>query len=138
MKHNNLFTLGCCTTIICMVSLLPFHVKAADLTFKHEGVACSACHTTGAGLPPPKAACVACHDENQLVKSTEHYNFVLSYFKDQATGKEYRKKAQLNPHDSFHYGRAEECINCHREHRSSTFNCARCHDTGSWNMKAPR
>ena len=41
-------------------------------------------------------------------------------------------------HWHFHYGRTDQCVNCHREHRPSTVTCEKCHDIEPWKMKAPR
>ena len=57
----------------------------------------------------------------------ESVNFE-SYFKDPRDGSEIRKEVAINPHDNFHYGRTDQCVNCHREHRLSTVTCEKCHD----------
>ncbi|MFR4435490.1 MAG: cytochrome c3 family protein [Sutterella wadsworthensis] len=62
-----------------------------------------------------------------MAKAGERFNFE-SYFKDPRDGSEIRKKVAINPHDSFHYGRTDQCVNCHREHRLSTVTCEKCHD----------
>lgn len=75
--------------------------------------------------------------EDQVVKATEHFNFE-SYFKDPRNGKELREEVRINPHDNFHYGRSDQCINCHKEHQPSSVTCELCHDIEPWKMKAPR
>lgn len=112
-------------------------VNAQPTTVKHKGVECQVCHQNGQLTPPDAKACLACHQEDAIVKATERFNFE-SYFKDPRDGKELRKTVAINPHDNFHYGRTDQCVNCHREHRSSTVTCQMCHDIEPWNMKAPR
>ena len=97
----------------------------------------STCHVDGKLTPPDAKTCLACHREESIVKAGERFNFE-SYFKDPRDGSEIRKEVAINPHDNFHYGRTDQCVNCHREHRPSTVTCEKCHDIEPWKMKAPR
>ena len=54
------------------------------------------------------------------------------------TGKETRHTALINVHDSYHFGRTENCFDCHREHKPSTNQCATCHDIEAWKMPTPK
>lgn len=110
---------------------------SAEMPMKHKGLECSSCHEAGAFLPPDRTKCLACHSEESIVKATEHFNFESS-FKDPRTGREIKSLVKLNPHDNFHYGKTDQCVNCHREHSKSTLTCALCHDAEPWKMKAPR
>ena len=91
-------------------------VNAQPTTIKHKGLECTTCHVDGKLTPPDAKTCLACHREESIVKAGE----------------------RLNPHDNFHYGRTDQCVNCHREHRPSTVTCEKCHDIEPWKMKAPR
>ena len=107
-------------------------VNAQPTTIK-----CTTCHVDGRLTPPDAKICLACHREESIVKAGERFNFE-SYFKDPRDGSEIRKEVAINPHDNFHYGRTDQCVNCHREHRPSTVTCEKCHDIDPWKMKAPR
>lgn len=119
------------------VAMISTSAWSADMMMKHKGLECTNCHAAGAFLPPDRAKCLACHAEEGIVKATERFNFE-SYFKDPRTGKEIKSLVKLNPHDNFHYGRSDQCVNCHKEHKKSTITCELCHDTAPWKMKAPR
>ena len=118
---------------------------AAGMTSKHaeNGVACATCHKSsadgkGAAFAAPDAStCLGCHKQDAIVKATEKLNFE-AVLVDPKTKKEKRHTALINPHDSYHFGRTENCFDCHREHQKSTNACAGCHDTGAWKMGAPR
>lgn len=58
--------------------------------------------------------------------------------KNPKTGKVQEHVALINPHDSYHFGRTEDCSDCHREHRASVNDCATCHDTKEWGMPDPK
>ena len=112
-------------------------VNAQPTTIKHKGLECTTCHVDGRLTPPDAKICLACHREESIVKAGERFNFE-SYFKDPRDGSEIRKEVAINPHDNFHYGCIDQCVNCHREHRPSTVTCEKCHDIEPWKMKAPR
>ena len=112
-------------------------VNAQPTTIKHKGLECTTCHVDGKLTPPDAKTCLACHREESIDKAGERFNFE-SYFKDPRDGSEIRKEVAINPHDNFHYGRTDQCVNCHREHRPSTVTCEKCHDIEPWKMKAPR
>ena len=97
-------------------------VNAQPTTIKHKGFECTTCHVDGKLTPPDAKTCLACHREESIVKAGERFNFE-SYFKDPRDGSEIRKEVAINPHDNFHYGRTDQCVNCHREHRPSTVTC---------------
>ena len=116
------------------------------VTLKHKALQCSSCHVdlgkTGPKpgqrvTPPKKEACLACHSEESIVQAGAKFNFDAP-FKDPKTGEKSVQHVEINPHDNFHFGRSDECVNCHKEHRPSVVTCETCHDIGPWGMKAPR
>lgn len=111
-------------------------VAAGMPDVKHKGLECLVCHQKGF-TPPKQETCLACHPSDVIVKATERFNFTTS-FTNPKDGKATTSTASINPHDNFHYGRTDECVNCHREHKSSTLTCQTCHDVEPWKMKAPR
>lgn len=115
-----------------------FSAAAADFTSKHaeNKVECTSCHK--AGFTAPKAdACLACHKQDDIVKATEKFNFTAR-LTDPKTKKEIAHEAKVNPHDSYHFARTQNCLDCHREHKPSVNACATCHDVKPWKMGAPR
>ncbi len=70
-------------------------------------------------------------------KKTEFLNFEAK-LKNPKTGKEEDHIALVNPHDSYHFGKSESCLDCHREHSPSTNECQTCHDIKAWKMGTPR
>lgn len=109
---------------------------SADITLKHQGLECSSCHQ-GGFVPPKPETCLGCHKPDDIVKATERFNFTTT-FTNPKDGKTTTSVAPVNPHDNFHYGRTDECVNCHKEHKPSTLTCQTCHDVEPWDMKAPR
>ena len=91
-------------------------VNAQPTTISTRGSECTTCHVDGKLTPPDAKTCLACHREESIVKAGERFNFE-SYFKDPRDGSESAKEVAINPHDNFHYGRTDQCVNCHREHR---------------------
>lgn len=126
--------------LIC-TSLFAFSVQAQQMpqSSKHaqRGVACTSCHTGGKFEPVPAEQCATCHNADQLAKKTERLNYV-SKMKNPKTSEVKEHTALVNPHDSYHFGRTEDCTDCHREHRQSVNDCAICHDVKAWNMKDPK
>ncbi len=102
-----------------------------------RNIQCTGCHQNGTFAPVPTAQCVTCHNQDQLAKSTERLNYT-SRMKNPKTGEVKEHIALVNPHDSYHFGRTEDCTDCHREHRASVNDCATCHDVKAWNMKDPK
>ena len=66
------------------------------------------------------------------------YSILAGEWKDPKTGEVKEHLARINPHDSYHFGKTEDCTDCHREHRPSVNDCATCHDVKAWNMKDPK
>lgn len=118
-------------TLICSA-------QAADQMSKHaeRGVACTTCHK-GDFKAPSTDVCTGCHSRDALAKATESMNFE-AVLKNPKTGKETRHTALINVHDSYHFGRTENCFDCHREHKPSTNQCATCHDIEAWKMPTPK
>lgn len=117
-------------------ALLSASVSAQTVELKHKGLECAACHAKGF-TPPKQEACLACHASDDIVKATERFNFTTT-FTNPKDGSTKTSVAPVNPHDNFHYGRTDECVNCHKEHKPSTLTCQTCHDVEPWGMKAPR
>lgn len=111
-----------------------FQASAVDL--KHKGFECSTCHAKGF-TAPDRSTCLTCHTSDDIVKATEHFNFTTS-FTNPVTGETKTSIAPVNPHDNFHFGRDDQCVNCHKEHKPSTTTCQTCHDIEPWGLKAPR
>ncbi len=109
----------------------------AQLSQKHKAVPCVACHGKTPGTAPSRESCLACHNEEAIVRAGEKFNFTTT-FVDPRNGEKQEQKVAINPHDNFHFSRTDECINCHREHHPSTLTCETCHDTAPWGMKPPR
>ena len=101
-----------------------------------KGIACATCHASGQYGPVPAGTCKGCHAPEALARSTERLNF-QSQMKDAKTGTVKSHTAKINPHDSFHFGRTEDCVDCHRNHTTSVNDCATCHDVKAWGMKDP-
>ena len=112
---------------------------AADFKSKHaaNGVSCTSCHGQKPDAAPQADKCRGCHSPDVIAKATEKFNFE-AVLVDPKTKKEIRHTALINPHDSFHYARTENCLDCHREHQTSVNSCATCHDIEAWKMGAPR
>lgn len=110
---------------------------AADMMKKHQSLECASCHDAKGFKAPEPQKCLSCHTSDQIVKATERFNFTAK-LTDPKTKKEIAHKALVNPHDSYHFGRTENCFDCHREHAKSTNACATCHDIEPWKMGAPR
>lgn len=112
---------------------------ASGVTSKHaaNGVACTVCHKDGIGKVPSAQTCRTCHNQEFVIKATESLNFIAR-LKDPKSGKEITHTARVNPHDSYHFGREQDCTDCHKEHRASTNTCATCHDIKAWKMGVPR
>lgn len=123
-------------TMFAVLSTLVATTTQARMMQKHKGMPCLACHQKGF-TPPKTETCLACHNSDEIVKATERFNFEKR-FRNPATGRTKKTFAPINPHDNFHFGREESCLSCHKEHKESTLLCQNCHDTGPWNMKAPR
>lgn len=102
-----------------------------------DGVPCVACHNNGIGVPPTAQMCKACHYQDSFVKATEKFNFTAR-LQDSKNGKEIVHTAHVNPHDSYHFGREEQCTDCHKEHRPSNNMCSTCHDIQAWKIGIPR
>lgn len=140
--NKRISTFFCACAALTACAAFSLDASASDFSSKHaaNGVACTACHGSGAGaaVKAPKAsACLACHQQDAVVKATERLNFE-AVLVDPKTKKEIRHTALINPHDSYHFGRTESCFDCHREHRPSQNACESCHDIGAWKMGAPR
>lgn len=110
---------------------------AADMTKKHAALECTSCHAAGGFKAPEPQKCLGCHASDEIVKATERFNFTAK-LTNPKTKQEVAHKALVNPHDSYHYGRTENCLDCHREHMPSVNACATCHDVAPWKMGAPR
>lgn len=106
---------------------------------KHNdrGVTCQMCHDQGTFKPVPAEKCRSCHNADDLAKKTERLNFT-SKMKDAKTGAIKQHLALVNPHDSYHFGKTEDCNDCHRNHKASVNDCAICHDVKAWGMKDPK
>lgn len=102
-----------------------------------RGVQCTACHDGSSFKPASASKCIVCHKQDSLAKKTERLNFI-SKMKNQKTGEIKEHMALINPHDSYHFGKTEDCNDCHREHRQSVNDCATCHDVKAWGMKDPK
>lgn len=102
-----------------------------------KGVQCTACHTLGKFEPVETKQCQQCHKPDALAQKTDALNFI-SKMKNPKTGEIKEHKALINPHDSYHFGRSQDCTDCHREHRASVNDCATCHDTKAWGVKDPK
>jgi len=102
-----------------------------------RGVTCQMCHEQEAYKPVPAEKCRSCHNGEDLAKRTERLNFT-SKMKDAKTGKIKQHLALVNPHDSYHFGKTEDCNDCHRNHKTSVNDCAICHDVKAWGMKDPK
>lgn len=133
MKKTLTTLLSSCVLIAIGVGLNP----AVATTLKHQNLSCTSCHKEGTQLPPDKNACLACHRLDDIVKSGEKFNFEFT-FKKPKTGEVQTRLNRINPHDNFHFGQSDQCVNCHREHQPSTLTCQTCHDVEPWNMKPPR
>lgn len=123
--------------LICS-SVFAMSVQAAGMpqSSKHaqRGVNCTQCHTTGKFEPVETKQCQTCHNQDQLAQKTDRLNYI-SRMKNPKTGEVKEHLARINPHDSYHFGKTEDCTDCHREHRPSVNDCATCHDVKAWNMK---
>ncbi len=133
MKVNMIvFTLG---AVLC--SLAAAAPGSSHPSVKHKGLNCTSCHSSGQFSAPDKSKCLQCHQEEVIVKKGERFNFE-STFTDPKTGNVSKQLVEINPHDNFHFGRTDQCINCHKEHTKSTVTCQTCHDIEPWGLKAPR
>ena len=116
--------------LICS-SVFAMSVQAAGMpqSSKHaqRGVNCTQCHTTGKFEPVETKQCQTCHNQDQLAQKTDRLNYI-SRMKNPKTGEVKEHLARINPHDSYHFGKTEDCTDCHREHRPSVNDCATCHD----------
>ena len=136
MKKNTL------TLLLALGALALSNAWASPaMTTKHKGLTCTSCHQTVKGstgmTPPDRKTCLSCHNEEAIIKAGEKFNFTTT-FKDPKTGEVTMSTVEVNPHQNFHFGNTDQCVNCHKEHKPSTVTCETCHDTGPWNMKAPR
>lgn len=122
---------------VCVLAAGSAFASAASGKHAADGVACTACHKDGIGKPASAQACRSCHDSQAVVKATESLNFIAR-LKDPKSGREITHTARVNPHDSYHFGREQDCTDCHKEHRASTNTCATCHDVKAWKMGVPR
>lgn len=126
--------------LICS-SVFAMSVQAAGMpqSSKHaqRGVNCTQCHTTGKFEPVETKQCQTCHNQDQLAQKTDRLNYI-SRMKNPKTGEVKEHLARITPHDSYHFGKTEDCTDCHREHRPSVNDCATCHDVKAWNMKDPK
>ncbi|WP_282197495.1 cytochrome c3 family protein [Turicimonas muris] len=106
---------------------------------KHSarGVQCTVCHQGTEFKPVPTSQCVTCHNQDALASKTDRLNFI-SKMKNPKTGEVKEHKALINPHNSYHFGKTEDCSDCHREHRASVNDCGTCHDVKAWGMKDPK
>lgn len=134
LMRRSLSALAC---LFAFASLLPSATYAADMAKKHASLECASCHDAKAFKAPAPEKCLGCHASDEIVKATAHFNFKAT-LTDPKTKKEVAHEALVNPHDSYHYGRTEDCLDCHREHSKSTNACATCHDIEPWKMGAPR
>lgn len=117
-------------------AVLSTALPASAVDVKHKGLECTTCHK-GGFVPPKQETCLSCHKSDDIVKATERFNFTTT-FTNPVDGTTKTSVAPVNPHDNFHYGRTDECVNCHKEHKPSTLTCQTCHDVEPWKMKAPR
>lgn len=106
---------------------------------KHSsrGVQCTVCHQGNEFKPVPTSQCIVCHNQDALAGKTDRLNFI-SKMRNPKTGEVKEHKALVNPHNSYHFGKTEDCSDCHREHRTSVNDCAICHDVKAWGMKEPK
>lgn len=127
------------TLLICLAAPIICVQAQMPQTSKHaaRGIQCTACHTTGKFEPVDAAQCRTCHKTEELAKKTEKLNYI-SKMKNPKTGAIKEHVALVNPHDSYHFGKTEDCTDCHREHRASVNDCATCHDVKAWGMKDPK
>ena len=102
-----------------------------------KGVACATCHPGNRYGPVADTTCRKCHDTDKLAQKTARLNFE-SKMKNAKTGEVKSHTALVNPHDSYHFGKTEDCSDCHRNHRQSVNDCATCHDVEAWGMKPPK
>ena len=113
------------------------------LIYKAALLICSsvfAMSVQAAGMPQSSKhaqQCQTCHNQDQLAQKTDRLNYI-SRMKNPKTGEVKEHLARINPHDSYHFGKTEDCTDCHREHRPSVNDCATCHDVKAWNMKDPK
>lgn len=132
-------TLAIIAAAVCSSILFAQAASAAGMPSmsKHgqRGIACTVCHDGGKFAPAATQKCLACHKSDELVKKTDRLNYV-SEMKNPKTGEIKKHTARVNPHDSYHFDRTEDCTDCHREHRASVNDCATCHDVKAWKMKS--
>jgi len=78
----------------------------------YDGKSCDSCHDSKKPLNfPADDACLACHDLDDLVKSTSRAD----------------DEKWQNPHNNIHYGKDVPCMECHGEHESRKPLCQGCH-----------
>lgn len=78
----------------------------------YDGKSCDSCHDSKKPLNfPADDACLACHDLDELIKSTERP----------------KDEEGQNPHNNMHYGKDVPCMECHGEHESRKPLCQGCH-----------
>lgn len=78
----------------------------------YEDKSCDSCHDSEKPLTLPKDdACLQCHDQAELIKSTSRS----------------KKEEWQNPHNNMHYGKDVPCMECHGEHQSRKNLCEGCH-----------
>ncbi len=127
--------------VLSLIAVFGLNISYAQMPSmsKHaqRGVQCTACHDRSSFKPAPVSKCIVCHKQDELAKKTERLNFI-SKMKNQKTGEIKEHMALINPHDSYHFGKTEDCNDCHREHRQSVNDCATCHDVKAWGMKEPK
>lgn len=106
---------------------------------KHKalGINCAQCHEQGIYNYTANKSCTQCHPQDTLIEKTNHLNF-YSEMKNAKTGEITKHLALVNPHNSFHFGKTEECTDCHKNHSVSKNDCDACHDTKAWGFKEPK
>lgn len=135
------FLITVCAVAACLGFALPASAQALKAKHQAAGLACASCHdkdllAKGQIEPAATSQCLACHGPVEaLAKRTDHLR-ITSSMVDPKTGAKSEHKAPTNPHNSYHFGTQLDCYECHREHRPSTNECATCHDTKPWGMKA--
>lgn len=111
--------------LVLLLMLLANTSMAADSLTQFDGIkgrsyhaefyeqkACDSCHLNKSPLSLPEDdACLACHDLEELVKTTARPE----------------DEKWQNPHNNMHYGKDVPCMECHGEHNSRKPMCAGCH-----------
>ncbi|WP_192022045.1 cytochrome c3 family protein [Shewanella sp. WPAGA9] len=98
-----------------LVLITTFNCNAKDGQIWHESVydmGCQSCHDNGVKNYPSDQSCLNCHQQSDLIKSSERT----------------AEELWQNPHNNLHYGKDVPCQECHSEHTNNKKPmCLDCH-----------